>query len=89
MGRNTKCVFCHKPANAYRLESDGSKTYLCLDHIPVTEQIPAKDQAVTSEIEEAETGARMSPEPGAAGRPFSLHDPVLHRFARCARDRAG
>ena len=49
MGKHAHCVFCHKPANAYRLEADGSKTYLCLDHIPVTEQIPAKDQA-TSEL---------------------------------------
>jgi hypothetical protein len=46
MGKQSRCVFCHKHANAYRLEADGSKTYLCLDHIPVTEQVPVKDQAV-------------------------------------------
>jgi hypothetical protein len=50
MGKHAHCVFCHKPANAYRLEDDGSKTYLCLDHIPVTEQVPAKDEAATAEL---------------------------------------
>ena len=49
MGKKSKCVFCHKSANAYRLEGDGSKTYLCLDHIPVTEQIPVKDRVTTVE----------------------------------------
>jgi hypothetical protein len=44
MGKKQECVFCHKPANAYRLEGDGSKTYLCLDHIPVTEQVTAQDR---------------------------------------------
>jgi hypothetical protein len=45
MGKQSECVFCHKHANAYRLESDGSKTYLCLDHIPVTEQVAIKKEA--------------------------------------------
>ena len=31
------CDYCKAPAVAYRLESDGSKTYLCCDHIPVNE----------------------------------------------------
>jgi hypothetical protein len=44
MGKKQECVFCHKPANAYRQEGDGSKTYLCLDHIPVTEQVTAQDR---------------------------------------------
>jgi hypothetical protein len=29
-----KCISCGKPAIAYRAEADGSRTYLCLKHLP-------------------------------------------------------
>jgi hypothetical protein len=29
-----KCSACGRDAFAYRLEEDGTKTYLCLDHLP-------------------------------------------------------
>jgi hypothetical protein len=32
-----KCSLCKRPAIAYRLESDGAKTYLCDHHIPLEE----------------------------------------------------
>jgi hypothetical protein len=32
-----KCSLCERPAIAYRLESDGTKTYLCDGHIPLEE----------------------------------------------------
>jgi hypothetical protein len=28
------CSSCGKPAFAYRLEADGTKTYVCLKHLP-------------------------------------------------------
>jgi len=33
-----KCTHCDKRAMAYRLEEDGSRIYLCVDHIPGDEQ---------------------------------------------------
>ena len=38
MSQNRKCAFCDKRAMAYRLEGDGSKLYLCPDHIPGGEE---------------------------------------------------
>jgi len=32
--KERKCVFCGKKAFAYRMEADGSRTYLCMKHIP-------------------------------------------------------
>jgi len=37
MGNHHKCVYCDKPAMAYRLGEDGGRTYLCEDHIPCEE----------------------------------------------------
>jgi hypothetical protein len=37
MGQHRKCVYCDKPAMAYRLGEDGSRTYLCEDHVPCGE----------------------------------------------------
>jgi hypothetical protein len=34
MGNHRKCVHCDKPAMAYHLEGDGSRIYLCEDHVP-------------------------------------------------------
>ncbi len=34
MSNHRKCVYCNKPAMAYRLEDDGGRVYLCEDHIP-------------------------------------------------------
>jgi hypothetical protein len=32
--KRQKCSACGKNAFAYRLEEDGTKTYLCLNHLP-------------------------------------------------------
>ena len=32
--RQRMCSSCGKPAFAYRIEADGTKTYLCLKHLP-------------------------------------------------------
>jgi hypothetical protein len=32
--KRQKCSSCGKDAFAYRIEADGSKTYLCLQHFP-------------------------------------------------------
>jgi hypothetical protein len=32
-----KCARCGKPAIAYQQESDGSRIFLCPDHIPIEE----------------------------------------------------
>lgn len=37
MGSHRKCIYCDRPAMAYRLEGDGSRAYLCEDHIPCAE----------------------------------------------------
>lgn len=34
MGSYRKCIHCDRQAMAYRLEEDGSKSYLCEDHLP-------------------------------------------------------
>jgi CDGSH-type Zn-finger protein len=34
MHERQKCAYCGKTAFAYRLEPDGSKTWLCTDHLP-------------------------------------------------------
>jgi hypothetical protein len=31
------CHYCDQTAAAYRLEEDRMRTYLCIDHIPITE----------------------------------------------------
>jgi len=33
-----KCDLCRRPAIAYRLEGDGTRTYLCDQHIPTDEE---------------------------------------------------
>ena len=33
-----KCAYCDKRAAAYRLEGDGSRLYLCVNHIPGGEE---------------------------------------------------
>jgi len=38
MDQNRKCAYCEKRAMAYRLEGDGSRLYLCVDHIPGGEE---------------------------------------------------
>lgn len=38
MGQNHKCAYCDKRAVAYRLEGDGSRLYLCVNHIPGGEE---------------------------------------------------
>jgi hypothetical protein len=38
MGNHRKCVYCNRPAMAYRLEDDGGRVYLCEDHVPCGEE---------------------------------------------------
>jgi hypothetical protein len=46
-----RCHYCNKPAAAYRLESDGSRTYLCLDHIPVTPEADDLPELISPKLE--------------------------------------
>ena len=36
---SNKCILCGDSAFAYRIEKDGSKSYLCEKHVPV-EDVP-------------------------------------------------
>jgi hypothetical protein len=46
MTRN-KCSLCDRPAIAYQLDDDGTKTYLCDRHIPQEERVvPVAAQSV-------------------------------------------
>jgi len=44
MGQRQKCVHCDKRAMAYRLEGDGSRIYLCEDHVPGGEVTKGRPQ---------------------------------------------
>ena len=35
-----RCICCAAPAHAYRLEPDGTRIYLCLEHLPTWESVP-------------------------------------------------
>jgi hypothetical protein len=45
-----KCISCGKPAIAYRAEADGSRTYLCLKHLPDGEALPSAIAAELAEL---------------------------------------
>jgi hypothetical protein len=44
MNQHRKCTHCDKRAMAYRLEEDGSRIYLCVDHVPGGEVISKRPQ---------------------------------------------
>jgi hypothetical protein len=44
MSQHRKCTHCDKRAMAYRLEEDGSRIYLCVDHVPGDEVVGKRPQ---------------------------------------------
>lgn len=44
--KRQKCSACGNNAFAYRLEADGTKTYLCLNHLPTGKAPDAGDVAL-------------------------------------------
>ncbi len=57
-----KCHSCGRPAFAYRIEPDGTRTYLCEKHIP-TDETSGPDKSSGPVFHARENGG---PEPSSA-----------------------
>lgn len=89
--RARKYSMCEKPAFAFRIETDGAKTYLCLKHLPEGEATyhchwekleRKREESITKSGEAAEGALFRSP----FGLQRGLHH--IHQLL-CVSDRDG